>query len=147
MLTLKIKLLSDCSFGDKEIGEVQIPIKELLDNYKDDSGEKHMSPAQPAFKAAAGEPVMGYSPGHAAGPSHGYPAPRRYPPARAYPYSPQAGCAPPPLPPQYSELTKQIEGRTICALCDAAAWPVQGLIRYFRSELERTERELLEAAA
>ena len=27
------------------------------------------------------------------------------------------------------ELTKQIEGHTICALGDAAAWPVQGLIR------------------
>jgi NADH:ubiquinone oxidoreductase subunit F (NADH-binding) len=30
------------------------------------------------------------------------------------------------------ELTKQIEGHTICALGDAAAWPVQGLIRHFR---------------
>ncbi len=35
------------------------------------------------------------------------------------------------------ELTKQIEGHTICALGDAAAWPVQGLIRHFRPELER----------
>jgi NADH dehydrogenase (ubiquinone) flavoprotein 1 len=34
------------------------------------------------------------------------------------------------------ELTKQIEGHTICALGDAAAWPVQGLIRNFRPELE-----------
>jgi len=30
------------------------------------------------------------------------------------------------------ELTKQIEGHTICALGDAAAWPVQGLLRHFR---------------
>ena len=30
----------------------------------------------------------------------------------------------------------QIEGHTICALGDAAAWPVQGLIRHFRPELE-----------
>lgn len=30
------------------------------------------------------------------------------------------------------EITKQIEGHTICALGDAAAWPVQGLIRHFR---------------
>lgn len=30
------------------------------------------------------------------------------------------------------ELTKQIEGHTICALGDAAAWPVQGLIKHFR---------------
>ncbi|CAG8629166.1 440_t:CDS:2 [Paraglomus brasilianum] len=34
------------------------------------------------------------------------------------------------------ELTKQIEGHTICALGDAAAWPIQGLIRHFRPELE-----------
>lgn len=35
------------------------------------------------------------------------------------------------------ELSKQIEGHTICALGDAAAWPVQGLIRHFRPELEQ----------
>ena len=35
------------------------------------------------------------------------------------------------------EISKQIEGRTICALGDAAAWPIQGLIRHFRPELER----------
>jgi len=34
------------------------------------------------------------------------------------------------------ELSKQIEGHTICALGDAAAWPVQGLIRHFRPEIE-----------
>jgi len=34
------------------------------------------------------------------------------------------------------EITKQIEGHTICALGDAAAWPVQGLIRHFRPEIE-----------
>merc|ERR1712156_1273143 len=34
------------------------------------------------------------------------------------------------------ELTKQIEGHTICALADGAAWPVQGLIRHFRPEIE-----------
>lgn len=33
-------------------------------------------------------------------------------------------------------VTKEIEGHTICALGDAAAWPVQGLIRHFRSEIE-----------
>ena len=31
----------------------------------------------------------------------------------------------------------QIEGHTICALGDAAAWPVQGLIKHFRPEIER----------
>lgn len=34
------------------------------------------------------------------------------------------------------ELSKQIEGHTICALGDAAAWPVQGLIRHFRPVIE-----------
>jgi NADH-quinone oxidoreductase subunit F len=35
------------------------------------------------------------------------------------------------------DVTKEIEGHTICALGDAAAWPVQGLIRHFRPEMER----------
>jgi len=35
------------------------------------------------------------------------------------------------------EVTKQIEGHTICALGDAAAWPVQGLIRHFREDMEQ----------
>ncbi len=41
------------------------------------------------------------------------------------------------------EVTKQVEGHTICALGDAAAWPIQGLLRHFRPELERriAERE------
>jgi len=34
------------------------------------------------------------------------------------------------------EVTKQVEGHTICALGDAAAWPIQGLIRHFRDEIE-----------
>lgn len=34
------------------------------------------------------------------------------------------------------DVTKQIEGHTICALGDAAAWPIQGLIRHFRPEVE-----------
>lgn len=33
------------------------------------------------------------------------------------------------------DITHQIEGHTICALGDAAAWPVQGLIRHFKHEL------------
>ena len=35
------------------------------------------------------------------------------------------------------EVSRQVEGHTICALGDAAAWPVQGLVRHFRGELER----------
>ena len=39
------------------------------------------------------------------------------------------------------EVTKQIEGHTICALGDAAAWPIQGLMRHFRPEVERRIKE------
>jgi NADH-quinone oxidoreductase subunit F len=36
-----------------------------------------------------------------------------------------------------AEISRGIAGNTICALGDAAAWPIQGLIRHFRPELER----------
>jgi NADH-quinone oxidoreductase subunit F len=35
------------------------------------------------------------------------------------------------------DVTKRIEGHTICALGDSVAWPVQGLVRHFRGEIER----------
>ncbi|MGQ0742334.1 MAG: NADH-quinone oxidoreductase subunit NuoF [Alphaproteobacteria bacterium] len=35
------------------------------------------------------------------------------------------------------DVSEEVEGHTICALGDAAAWPIQGLIRHFRPELER----------
>jgi NADH-quinone oxidoreductase subunit F len=35
------------------------------------------------------------------------------------------------------DVTTQIEGHTICAFGDGAAWPVQGLLRHFRPEIER----------
>jgi len=59
------------------------------------------------------------------------------------------------------DVSKQVEGHTICALGDAAAWPVQGLIRHFRHEIEArideyshnadadgavSERQVMEAA-
>ena len=59
------------------------------------------------------------------------------------------------------DVSKKVEGHTICALGDAAAWPVQGLIRHFRHEIEEridaysrdatsegavTERQVMEAA-
>ncbi len=34
------------------------------------------------------------------------------------------------------DVTKQVEGHTICALGDASAWPIQGLIKNFREEIE-----------
>ncbi|TYC86744.1 NADH-quinone oxidoreductase subunit NuoF [Novosphingobium sp. BW1] len=45
------------------------------------------------------------------------------------------------------QVTKQVEGHTICALGDAAAWPIQGLIRHFRPELERRIAENMPEAA
>ena len=44
------------------------------------------------------------------------------------------------------QVTLQVEGHTICAFGDAAAWPVQGLIRHFRSELERRILDRAKAA-
>lgn len=40
------------------------------------------------------------------------------------------------------EVTKQVEGHTICALGDAAAWPIQGLVRHFRNEIEDRIRKV-----
>jgi NADH-quinone oxidoreductase subunit F len=39
------------------------------------------------------------------------------------------------------DVSYEIEGHTICALGDAAAWPVQGLIRHFRPEIEARIRQ------
>ncbi len=46
------------------------------------------------------------------------------------------------------DVSHQVEGHTICALGDAAAWPIQGLIRHFRPELERriADRQAARAA-
>lgn len=38
---------------------------------------------------------------------------------------------------QIINITKQIEGHTICALGEAASWPIQGLIKHFRPEIEK----------
>ena len=45
------------------------------------------------------------------------------------------------------DVTKEIEGHTICALGDAAAWPIQGLIRHFRDEIEDRILEYRKQAA
>src|SRR5262247_3423343 len=44
------------------------------------------------------------------------------------------------------DVSYEIEGHTICALADGAAWPVQGLIRHFRPEMERRIAEYRGAA-
>jgi NADH-quinone oxidoreductase subunit F len=45
------------------------------------------------------------------------------------------------------DVTYEIEGHTICALADGAMWPVQGLIRHFRPEMEQRIAEYRAAAA
>jgi len=45
------------------------------------------------------------------------------------------------------KVTKQVEGHPIGALGDAAAWPIQGLIRHFRPELEKRIAENVREAA
>lgn len=45
------------------------------------------------------------------------------------------------------ELTKEIEGHTICALGDAAAWPIQGLIKNFRPVIEQRIHDYRKKAA
>jgi NADH-quinone oxidoreductase subunit F len=35
------------------------------------------------------------------------------------------------------DVASQVEGHTICGLGDAAAWPIQGLFRHFRPEIEQ----------
>ena len=48
---------------------------------------------------------------------------------------------------QMLDIAGRIEGHTICALGDAAAWPVQGLVRHFRGEIERRIAEFTRKAA
>jgi NADH-quinone oxidoreductase subunit F len=45
------------------------------------------------------------------------------------------------------DVSYEIEGHTICALADGAMWPVQGLIRHFRPEMERRIAEYRQSAA
>ena len=40
-----------------------------------------------------------------------------------------------------ADVTKQIEGHTICAFGEGSAWPVQGLLRHFRKEVESRCRD------
>jgi len=39
------------------------------------------------------------------------------------------------------DVAGQVEGHTICGLGDAAAWPIQGLFRHFRPEVEARIRQ------
>jgi len=40
-----------------------------------------------------------------------------------------------------SDVAAKMEGQTICAFADAAAWPVQGFLRHFRADFEAHLRE------
>ena len=51
-----------------------------------------------------------------------------------------------PLHPLAAQVSRGIEGHTICALGDAAAWPVQGLIRHFQPAMEERLRNGFEPA-
>ncbi len=48
---------------------------------------------------------------------------------------------------QMLDVAGRIEGHTICALGDAAAWPVQGLVRHFRGEIEKRIQNYVKKAA
>ena len=39
------------------------------------------------------------------------------------------------------DVPAQMEAQTICAFADAAAWPIQGLLRHFRADFEAHIRE------
>jgi NADH-quinone oxidoreductase subunit F len=39
------------------------------------------------------------------------------------------------------DVAGKVEGHTICAFADAAAWPIQGLLRHFRDDFEAHIRE------
>ena len=39
------------------------------------------------------------------------------------------------------DVTKQIEGHTICAFGEGSAWPVQGFLRHFRKEIEKRSHD------
>ena len=38
------------------------------------------------------------------------------------------------------EVTKQIEGHTICAFGEGSSWPVQGLLRHFKKEIKERNK-------
>jgi NADH-quinone oxidoreductase subunit F len=45
------------------------------------------------------------------------------------------------------DVSYEIEGHTICALADGAMWPVQGLVRHFRPDMEKRITEYRQVAA
>ena len=44
------------------------------------------------------------------------------------------------------EVTHQIEGHTICALGDAAAWPIQGLLKHFKNDILKRSKKISKVA-
>ena len=40
-----------------------------------------------------------------------------------------------------SDVASKVEAQTICAFADAAAWPIQGMLRHFRDDFEEHIRQ------
>ncbi|EEF49866.1 protein SRC2 [Ricinus communis] len=108
-LTVQIKLISDRSFGDKEIGEVHVPIKELIDHKAGDANVSYgvRTPSGKAkgslnFSFKFGEKFEAPLPTEKAKNVHepvvAYPAPAGYPGAGASSAYPPPGAYPPPPP-------------------------------------------------
>ena len=38
------------------------------------------------------------------------------------------------------DVTKQVEGHTICAFGEGSSWPVQGLLRHFKDEIKKRNK-------
>uniref|UniRef100_A0A2P2LBB3 WW domain-binding protein 2-like n=1 Tax=Rhizophora mucronata TaxID=61149 RepID=A0A2P2LBB3_RHIMU len=114
-LTLKFEIKSDRSFGDKEIGEVHVPIKDLLDSAAAGDGKEHKNVSysvRTASGKAKGTLNISYKFGdkyNAPPPAEkakkvqepimAYPAGAGYPGSSSAPYPPPGGYAAPPPPP------------------------------------------------
>ncbi|MEC8466798.1 MAG: NADH-ubiquinone oxidoreductase-F iron-sulfur binding region domain-containing protein, partial [Pseudomonadota bacterium] len=48
---------------------------------------------------------------------------------------------------QLYDVTKKIEGKTICAFADGAMWPVQGTLKHFRHLFEEKIKENMKKSA
>uniref|UniRef100_A0A7N0R7S5 C2 domain-containing protein n=1 Tax=Kalanchoe fedtschenkoi TaxID=63787 RepID=A0A7N0R7S5_KALFE len=126
-VTLVFKVMAEKPFGDKVVGEVYVPVKELL---KDGSAEKAERPLSYGVKTPSGqskgtlnfsyklgykfayaapknmhEPVTAYPPSMAAGPSYAAPGP-----GYAQPYPPQYGSGPYPHQAGYGYPPTQAQG-------------------------------------
>ncbi|KAL4636925.1 hypothetical protein ACB092_03G043500 [Castanea dentata] len=124
-LTLVIKLKADGNFGDKDIGEVHVPVKELLDKYGASNDEMHASYDVRTTLAGKFKGVLNFSfkfgdaLAAALGPSVAAPP---TPGGHPYPLAPGYGGYPYPLAPGYGgyplpQLQPQEETKMGCQYC------------------------------